>query len=157
MKCVNKRPVLLWAALVMSLSTACSVAETSAHPYWGIARSNSFRLKPPQRPSTEMPPVPLPKVKLVGITTFGDSYALLKIYLPALPSEPARELSCVLTVGQREGPIELLEVEAQAAKVKVRNSGTVMVLTLEYEKPPGSIPVQPSVLASPPIPSLRRP
>jgi hypothetical protein len=151
MTCVNKLPALLWAVLVVSLSAAGSVAETAANPYLGIVQSNPFRLKPPQRQEADTPPVPLPRVKLVGITTFGDKYALLKINQPAMPPAPARELSCVLTVGQREGPVEVLEVDESSGKVKVRNSGTIMLLTLEYEKPAPPSPIQPSALASPPI------
>ena len=152
----KKRAAFLWAALGVGLFPVSAAADASGNPYLEIVRNNSFRLKPPQRLEADLPAVPLAKVKLVGISTFGDKYALLKIYFPALPPEPARELSCVLTVGQREGPVELLEVDAPAAKVKVRNSGAVVVLTLENEKSPPPIPVRPSALVSPPMPSLQR-
>jgi hypothetical protein len=124
----------------------------------GIAGSNVFRLKPPQPPPPEPPPAPLARVKVVGITTFpGDKRALLKVYLPAIPPEPAKEVSCILTVGQREGPIEVLEIDEIAGSVKVKNSGTVMVLTLEKGSPRPenpSLPREPPPLPMPP--ALRR-
>jgi hypothetical protein len=71
----------------------------------------------------------------VGITTFGDKRALLKVKFPARPPEPAREVSCILTVGQREGPIEVLEIDESAGSVRINNSGTEMVLTLAQDGP----------------------
>ena len=102
----------------------------------GIAARNVFRLMPAQRQRTDPPPAPLAKVKAVGITTMlGDKRALLKVYLPAIPPEPAKEVSHILTVGQREGPIEVLEIAERAGSVTVNNAGTVMVLRLEQDGP----------------------
>ena len=124
------------------------VAETSRHPYLGIAGSNVFRLRLPQPPPPVPPPAPLARVKVVGVTTFpADKLALLKVYLPAIPPEPAKEVSCILTVGQREGPIEVLEIDEVAGSVKVNNSGTVIVLTLEKGS---SRPQNPSPPPEPP-------
>ena len=137
-------------ALMLILGTGTLVADTSGHPYLGIAGSNVFHLKPPQTQPTDLPVVPLPRVKLVGITTFGKTRVLLKVYLPAAPPEPARELSCILTPGQREGPIEVLEVDVLARRVTVRNSGALMLLTLENEKQGPQNPALPP--APPPLP-----
>lgn len=150
MRRLIKLPASLWIALILSLGAGALVADTSGNPYLGIAGSNSFRLKPPQRQDADPPVVPFPRVKLVGITTFGKTRALLKVYLPARPPEPARELSCILTVGQREGPIEVLEVDELVGRVTVKNSGTVMLLTLENEKPGPQSPAMPP--EPPPLP-----
>lgn len=136
------------SALGLSLGAKALVAETSGNPYLGIAGSNVFRLKPPQRQGTDLPPAPLPRAKAVGITTIlRAKLALLKVYLPAIPPEPAKEFSCILTVGQREGPIEVLEIDEMAGSVKVNNSGTVMMLTLEKGSPR---PQNPPLLPEPP-------
>ena len=136
MRHIVKLPPWLLVTLGLSLGARALVAETSGHPYLGIAGSNVFRLMPAQRQGTDRPPAPLARVKAVGITTMlGDKRALLKVYLPATPPEPAKELSCILTVGQREGPIEVLEIDEMAGSVRVNNSGTVMVLTLEETAP----------------------
>jgi hypothetical protein len=130
MRRLIKLPASLWIALVLNLGADALFADTAPNPYLGIVGSNSFRLKPPQRQYLD-PPVPeRPRIKLVGITTFGDKRVLLKVYLPAKPPEPARELSYILAVGQREGPVEVLEVDELAGKVTVRNSGNLMLLML---------------------------
>ena len=62
---------------------------------------------------------------LVGITTIlQEKRALLKVEFPAQPSEPAKELSCIVAVGQRVGPIEILAIDETAGTVRVNNSGT---------------------------------
>ena len=72
----------------------------------------------------------------VGITTIlGDKRVLLRVKFPAQPPEPAREASCILTVGQREGPIEVLKIDEIAGSVEINNSGAVMVLTLARDGP----------------------
>ena len=138
--------------MVLALGVRTLVADTSGHPYLGIAGSNVFHLKPHRYQVPEVPVEPLPRIKLVGITTFGKTRVLLKVYLPAAPPEPARELSCILTVGQREGPVELLEVDALGGKVTVRNFGTEMLLTLENEK---YAPQNPALPPAPPPPPMR--
>ena len=147
---IKLSPPLL-VALVLGLGMDALLAETSGNPYMAIAGSNSFRLKPPQRQEQEPPVLELPRIKLVGITTFGDKRMLLMVYLPARPPEPARELSCILTIGQREGPIELVDVDEVAGRVTVRNSGKVMLLTLENEKPGPQKTAMPPALPTPPL------
>jgi hypothetical protein len=140
-------PAWLLVALGLGLGASALVADTAGNPYLGILNRNLFRLRPPPPIGTDLPPRPLPKVKVVGITTFPDaSRALLKVYLPAIPPEPAKEFSCILTIGQRQEPIEVLEIDAAAGSVKVRNSGAVMVLTLDKDSP------RPQNLSLPPDP-----
>jgi hypothetical protein len=80
----------------------------------------------------------------------GDKHALLKVYLPANAPEPAKEIPCILAVGQREGPIEVLEIDEVAGTVRVNNSNTVMVLTFEKESPRRQPP--PPIRDLPPLP-----
>jgi len=147
MRHLIKLPASKLIALVLILGARTLVADTSGHPYLGITGSNVFHLKPPQTQPTDLPVVPLPRVKLVGLTTFGKTRVLLKVYLPAAPPEPAKELPFILGVGQREGPIEVLEVDVLARRVTVRNFGTLMLLTLENEK---SAPQNPALPPAPP-------
>jgi hypothetical protein len=91
----------------------------------------------------------------VGITTLGGKRVLLKVRFPAQPSAPASGASCILTVGQREGPIEVLEIDEATGSVKINNSGAVMVLTLAQDGPrlqTASPPERPPPLPSPPLP-----
>jgi hypothetical protein len=131
-------------AWVLSGFLQCSLVAgagptSSDNPYHQIAERNVFGLRPPQPPRVEPPPAPLPKIVLTGITTIlGNKRALLKIQFPAQPSKPAKAESCVLAEGQRDGAIEVLEVNEKTAQVKVDNSGTVSVIT--FEKPPPTPP-----------------
>ena len=141
-----KLPAWLLVALGLGLGAEALVADASGNPYLGITGSNVFRLKAPQpRPRTAALRH-CPESSWLASRPFGDKRALLKVYLPANPPEPAKEVSCILTVGQREGPIEVLEIDEVAGSVKVNNSGTVMVLTFEKESP------RPQ--AAPPLPPL---
>ena len=135
---------MLLVALALSLSARTLLAATSGSPYQGIVSQNVFGLVPVPTQVTVVPPAPLPKVQPVGITTMlGDKRALLKVSVPAMPPEPAKELSCILTVGQREGHIEVLAIDERAGSVTVNNSGTVQVLTLEKDSPRPQTPFVP--------------
>jgi len=121
---------------------------SSGNPYHQIVERNLFGLRPPQPPRVEPPPAPLPKVMLTGITTIlGNKRALLKIQFPAQPSKKAKEESCILAQGQRDGVIEVLEINEKTAQVKLDNSGTLSVIT--FEKP---VPTPPALAPPPPPP-----
>jgi hypothetical protein len=111
MKQCRKLPFWSMGLLVLSLNARLLVADASGHPYTGIAARNVFGLGPLVAQPPSPPLAPLPKIMLVGITTIlQDKRALLKVQFPAQPPEPAREVSCTLTLGQREGPIEVLAI-----------------------------------------------
>src|SRR5258707_11419422 len=85
----------------------------------------------------------------------GRKLAIMKVFFPGKTGEPAKEESYMLAQGQRDGNIEVLEVNEQAGTVKVNNFGTVMTLTFEKEtaKPaipaPGGLPNQAGAIPSP--------
>jgi len=131
--------------LVLGLGACTLTANTTAGPYAGIASRNVFGLVPPQPPRDEPAPVPLAKVRIVGITTFGGKCALLEVRLPASPPEPGKRLACVLTVGQQAGPITVLEIDEITGTVKVDNRGTAMMLRLDHAPSMPSPPEPPSL------------
>jgi hypothetical protein len=151
MRNCGKLPVWLWSALGLNLGAAVLFADNPGHLYASIAGSNVFRLRPPVAQTVIPQPAPLLKVTPVGITTIlGDKRVLLKIRFPAQPPEPAREVACILAVGQREGPVEVLDIDESAGSVRIRNSGTEKVLTLASDgprlpstRPPGELPPLP--------------
>jgi hypothetical protein len=80
---------------------------------------------PPVRPEDIKPPIP--DINLTGITTIlGNKRALLKV--PAKPPKQPKEESYILTEGQSEGDIEVLQIDEVAGSVKVNNHGTVQTL-----------------------------
>ena len=120
----------------MSLSAALLVTDAAGNPYSVIAGSNVFRLRPPPRQDAASPLALIPRVTPVGITTMlARKTALLKVNFPSRSPEPAKEVSCILSVGQREGPIEVVAIDETEGSVKVNNSGTIMVLSLDQDSP----------------------
>jgi hypothetical protein len=122
-------------------------ALAARNPYQQISTRNVFGLRPAPIIHTELPPAPLPKVILTGITTIlRGKRALLKIQFPAGPREPAKIESVILAEGERHGPIEVLVIDEKAAAVKVNNSGTVALITFERPNPtptPSTPPLNP--------------
>ncbi len=143
-------------ASVLSLSGKTLVAGTPGNPYQSIPGRNVFHLNPAQTRPPEPAHPPPARAKVVGIITLLPvKLALLKVYVPARGPEPARETACVLKVGQRDGPIEVLDIDAAAGSVKINNSGSIMVLALvnEDRQPQGPPPrPNPPPLPPPPVP-----
>jgi len=83
-------------------------------------------------------------VKLTGITTlFGDKRALLLVQEPTQPGQaPKPDQSCILSEGQRQGPIEVVSVDEQKGRVMIKNNGKEMELSLA--KDGLSLPTAPS-------------
>jgi len=131
----NNTLVCILGGLLVCVAAKATVPDFSRNPYQGIAERNVFGLKPAPPDSKPLPPpAPAPKIVLSGITTIlGRPLALLKAQKPARAPEPAKEESYILTAGQRDGEIEVIEINAEAGSVKVRNSGLVTVLTLDKD------------------------
>jgi hypothetical protein len=103
--------------------------HSSTNRYQGIVERNVFHLVP-EPPPPAPPRPPLPELTLTGITSIlDDKRALLKIRYPAGAGGPAKEEECILRPGQREGSIEVLEIDETKERVTVNNSGTIMTIT----------------------------
>src|SRR5207237_356436 len=91
-------------------------------------------------------------VRLTGITTlFGDKRAFLLVSEPATAGQSvAATYSCTLSEGQSSGPVEVLQVDAAAGRVRIRNGETQMDLTFSRNGAP--ISVAPASTAPPPEP-----
>jgi len=132
-------------AVVGQVPLQATVPEANISAYEGIPQRNVFGLRPPTtQPQQEPAAAPLPKITLTGITTILDSKrALMKVAAANTKQpDPAKELSLILTEGQREGDIEVLQIDERAGSVKVRNSGQVMVLT--FDKDGAKLPATPA-------------
>jgi hypothetical protein len=113
---------------------------------------NVFGLKaPPPPPDPEANKPPLPKITLNGIVTLGGAKrVLLKVPPgPLKPGEaPKTDQGLVLRVGERQGDIEVLEIDEKAGSVKVNYGGNVTDLTFEKDgvkiapgPAPGALPM----------------
>ena len=130
------------------------------NPYQAIIERNVFGLKPPPPPpDPEANKPPPPKVLFQGITTInGQKRALFKVQVPAKPGEqPKGEQSFILAEGQRDGDIEVLEIDEKTSKVKLSNFGTVMDIDFENNgiktaaaPAPGGVPRPAGAVPGPP-------
>jgi hypothetical protein len=133
------------------------VQDSMANRFETIPERNVFGLKPPPPKSeSNAPPPQVPKIVLTGITTvLGNKRALMKLQpVGNKPNEQAKDNSLILTEGQREGAIEVIEIDEKAGSVKVNNSGTVMILTFEKDgaKLPNTPPPLVAAPGAPPLP-----
>jgi hypothetical protein len=92
-----------------------------------------FGLQPPPSPpdpeSTKTAP---PHITLNGIVTLGGKHAL--VTLPPAPGKTgveAQPRALVLAEGQREGDLEVLEIDGTAGTVTVNNAGTIATLNFK--------------------------
>jgi hypothetical protein len=145
------------AGLAFCMAARAVTSDSPGNPYQSIVERNVFGLKPPAPPPDPEANKPPPsKILLQGITTFGGvKRVLFKMATPPKQGQkPTGEQSFILAEGQRDGDIEILEINAEAGTVKVNNSGTIT--DLDFEKngikapagpapgpapgPPGSVP-----------------
>jgi hypothetical protein len=126
------------AAAMLSFCLAAPAASTPSvsNPYADIAIRNVFDLKPrpPLRPPT--PARPIPQVTLTGITTIlPTKRALLKVRQPTGGPGRFEEKSYILAEGQRDGNVEVLQIDENRGSVRVKIDGTAMLLTFEKNGP----------------------
>jgi hypothetical protein len=130
-------------------------SETSDNPYQSIVDRNVFSLKPPAPPAdpTEVNKPTVVKITLTGMTTIlGNKRVLMKTAPPpGKPGEgPKSEQSYILTEGQREGDIEVIEIDEKGGSVKVNNGGTLQTLT--FEKDGAKLPATVAPASAPGLP-----
>ena len=150
-------------ALCAAATARTAAAADNSSPYQGIVERNVFGLKPPPPPpSPEDNKPPPPKILLTGITTIlGNKRALMKMTPPVTkPGEQPKEQGFTLAEGERDGGLEVLEIDEKEGTVKVNNYGTVATLNFKDDgvktapgAPPGAPPgVPPGMRPGLPMP-----
>ncbi len=100
----------------------------TANPYETISLRNSFNLAPPKKDVSKPGDVfkPPPDIKLNGVAAFGShKWVLLS---KADPGKAPRHL--LMREGEKDGGLEIVDVDEIAALVKIRAEGTVLELKL---------------------------
>ena len=134
-------------------TVAIGVTDAPDTPYQEIVNRNVFALKPPPPPpDPEANKPPPPKITLTGITTIIGKKALMEAPAPpGKPGEPPKTKQCyTLAEGQREGDIEVLQIDEKTGSVKVKNGG--QELTLTFDKDGSKLPATPPPSATPGLP-----
>jgi hypothetical protein len=114
-------------------------------PYSAIWLRNVFDLKPPPPPPSDADPktnAPPSNVKLTGITTiFGKAQALFLVQQTGAPGKPpSAEESYILSVGDRQGGLEVLNINSKASTVRIKHDGLESTITFETNHPPSGGP-----------------
>jgi len=153
-----KKVIWAWFVLVLPMGATVSAitsdtSSSTATGYEGIAERNIFGLKPPPPPAPPADTVKPPalKITLTGITTFGGKKALMKTTGAIKPGEAAKEQYYILREQEKDGEIEVLQIDEKNGMVKVMNSGTEQTLTFDKDgvKPPGPGPGATPVAGAP--------
>ena len=135
-------------------SSNSDATSDSGTPYNAIWLRNVFDLKPPTPPPTvpTNAPAPPPNIKLTGITTiFGNKQALFMVQEPQTPGKPpSKEESYILKEGERQGALEVLNIDPKTSLVKIKNDGVESTITFETNKPAGGPAGQVSMPGGPP-------
>ena len=151
--------ICMLGILALNTSAKAITPIASGPPYQGIVERNIFGLQPASaQPAVIVPKPPLPKLILTGIAGgFISDRAVVKMIFPPKSGEPGRERCCVLSIGEREADLEMLEIRRESRMVRVRYASEEMTLSFEPSaastKPvaaqPNSPPPGPSVMTAP--------
>jgi hypothetical protein len=144
-----KLALLCLAGFGIARGAVAAGTTVSDNPYKVIFLRNLFGLHPVVAAPVIPPPVPSSTIVLTGITTIsGGSRAFLEITPPAKPPQPAKHISCILAEGQREGPVEVVQIDPKNGSVKVSDNGTLTTLTFEKNgRKTSAMPAAPQAVA----------
>lgn len=143
-------------------TTTWGATENADLPYQDIVTRNVFALKPPPPPPNPEDNKPPPsKITLTGIWTINGKLALLKTAAPPpKPGEQAKgERFYNLHIGERDGDIEVVDIDEKSGSVTVLNQGVQEILTFEKNgvklaaTPPPATPGMPVGLPGVPPPA----
>jgi len=121
----------LLIAILAGARLACAeVAESKANDYQIIMVRNPFGLKdpppPPSPDSTSAAPVKV-DVKFTGITAHSDGKKAW-LQIPAQPGKSTVPRNLCLAEGEKDGDLQVLEIDEKETTVKILNAGVPVVL-----------------------------
>jgi len=156
----EKVAICLAGGLALHTGAQATRPDSPGNPYSGIVVRNVFALTPAPPTTTisvQIPP-PLQKIVLTGIVNYGGKkQVFFKTLMSAKPGEPAREISFILSEGERAGEIEILEITEVAGTVRVKNHGLEQSLSLEKDGMKPSAGAGGGLGALPAVPGLNAP
>ena len=137
MKRLGKIVVCLASGLVLNAGARADDVVLPNNPYAPIVVRNVFGLNPPQPVDPNATQADLPKIIPNGIMSiFGQLQVLFKVAGTAKPGQPAKDASYILSEGQRQDEIEVIQIDEKASLVTFNNHGTVQELPLAKANPP---------------------
>jgi len=139
MKRLGKIVVCLASGLVLNAGARAADGVLPNNPYAPIAVRNVFGLNPPLPVDPNATQTdPPPKITPNGIMSiFGQLQVLFKVAGTAKPGQPAKDESYILSEGQRQDEIEVVQIDEKNGLVTFNNHGTVQELPLAKAGPAG--------------------
>lgn len=121
--------VHLAGGMILLLAGGILLAST---PYDSITQRNPFALVAPPPPVDESSTPPPSNIKLTGVSNFGGlKKAMFMVQDTSVPGKPGQ--SVILREGQREGQIEVVQINEKLGSVKLRKGGGEVTLTFEAD------------------------
>ena len=136
--------------LLLACAVQADVTPLPESPYKVILERNAFNLREPPPPTVLPPtnaPTPPVNIKLTGVTTnFAGKKAWLMI--PAAPPKSPNPQYLSLSEGEKQGEIEVLEINEREATVRILNAG--VPASLNFKDNGLAAPVAPPVIPGAP-------
>ncbi len=142
---VEKRLALGLGGVLLAVALRADVNGPADHPYQAIIDRNAFGLKPPPQvvnPTPTNPVVPV-NVKFTGITSNSRGKKAW-LMIPAQPGKNTNpEYLNGLAEHEKQGEIEVLEINVKESKVKILNAGSLVELNVKDNglPTPAALPV----------------
>ncbi len=131
MKRLGKIVVCLASGLVLNAGARADGIVLPNNPYAPIVVRNIFGLNPTPTNNPADTADALPKIMPNGIMSiFGRLQVLFKVAIPAKAEQPAKDEAYILSEGQRQDEIEVVQIDEKAGLVTFNNHGTVQELAL---------------------------
>jgi hypothetical protein len=123
-----------WAAVLLVMASVqgaliAAPASTNDNPYLVIANRNAFNVQPPPPPPVDDPPAPpAVDIKFTGVSTvLSDKRAMLMIF----ESGKVGPKFHTLAEGEKVGDLEVVSIDTEIPRVRIRLRGENMALTFE--------------------------
>jgi len=146
MKRLAKIVVCVASGLVLNAGARADDGVLPNNPYAPVVVRNMFGLNPlPTNDVNASQVDPPPKITPNGIMSiFGQLQVLYKVALPAKPPEQAaRDVPYILSEGQRQDDIEVVQIDEKNGLVTFNNHGTMQELPLVKASAPAGSPSTP--------------
>jgi hypothetical protein len=132
MKRMGKVAVCLAGMLALNAGLHAGDGVSPDNPYASVVARNVFGLNPITATTNNTPDdAQVPKITPNGIMSiFGQLQVLFKVAVPAKPGQPAKDESYILSEGQRQDDIEVVQIDEKSSVVTFNNHGIVQELPL---------------------------
>jgi hypothetical protein len=120
------------SCFVLCCSLFAGGAETTNNPYASIAARNIFGISPPspRQPVSDESEDPAEKITPNGIMSVLGKWQVLAKVSTVRPGQPPEEKSYILSEGEKQDGIVVLDVDGKRGIIKFNNHGIIQCIPL---------------------------